>query len=179
MTAIADPHVHGPGGRTASWAAILGALGVVFGDIGTSPLYALKEASHAASHGGLAPDTVLGLLSLILWSLIVVISIKYCVFILRADNRGEGGIIALLALLGVRRIQPGSPRRYLAALGLVGTALQIDFGDTKVWIGDERIKIHLFVAMLGYSRRMPIRPSRRSSAQQRSTIRSATSIRRL
>jgi KUP system potassium uptake protein len=82
-------------------AAVLGALGVVFGDIGTSPLYALKEAATAASHsGGLTSDSVLGVLSLILWSLIVVISIKYCTFILRADNHGEGGIIALLALLG-------------------------------------------------------------------------------
>src|SRR5215203_538163 len=71
-------------------AAVLGALGVVFGDIGTSPLYALKEAAHAASHGSLTPETVLGVLSLILWSLIVVISIKYCIFILQADNRGEG-----------------------------------------------------------------------------------------
>jgi K+ transporter len=67
-------------------AATLGALGVVFGDIGTSPLYALKEAAHAASRGNLTPETVLGVLSLILWSLIVVISIKYCIFILRADN---------------------------------------------------------------------------------------------
>ena len=106
-----------------SRALVLGALGVVFGDIGTSPLYALKEASHAASRGGLSPDVVLGVLSLILWSLIVVISIKYCIFILRADNHGEGGIIALLALLGVRRVQPGTWRMYLAVLGLVGTAL--------------------------------------------------------
>lgn len=102
---------------------ILGALGVVFGDIGTSPLYALREAAVAANHGVLSPATVMGVLSLILWSLIVVISIKYCLFILRADNRGEGGIIALLALLGVRRIQPGSWRMYLAVLGLIGTAL--------------------------------------------------------
>jgi KUP system potassium uptake protein len=95
----------------------------VFGDIGTSPLYALREAATAASPSGLTEAVVLGVLSLILWSLVVVISIKYCLFILRADNRGEGGIIALLALLGVRRIQPGSWRIYLTVLGLVGTAL--------------------------------------------------------
>src|SRR5215203_1930606 len=104
-------------------AAVLGALGVVFGDIGTSPLYALKEAAHAASHGSLTPETVLGVLSLILWSLIVVISIKYCIFILQADNRGEGGIIALLALLGVRRVAPGSWRVHLVVMGLIGTSL--------------------------------------------------------
>ena len=64
-----------------------------------------------------------GVFSLILWALIVVVAIKYCILILRADNRGEGGIVALLALLGVRRMQPGSPRMYLAVLGLVGTSL--------------------------------------------------------
>ena len=106
-----------------SKAAVLGALGVVFGDIGTSPLYALKEAAHAAGRGDLSPVTILGLLSLILWSLIVVISIKYCTFILQADNRGEGGIIALLALLGVRHVVPGSWRIHVVVLGLIGTAL--------------------------------------------------------
>ena len=83
------------------------------------------------AQGGLArgkprwpdPPRVLGVLSLILWSLIVVISIKYCIFILRADNRGEGGIIALLALLGVRRVAPGSWRVHLVVMGLVGTSL--------------------------------------------------------
>ena len=81
-------------------AATLGALGVVYGDIGTSPLYALKEAAKAAAHGGpLTPDAVLGVVSLILWALILIISLKYALLILRADNRGEGGIVALLALL--------------------------------------------------------------------------------
>ena len=117
-TTLAHP-IH----RGVPVAASLGALGVVFGDIGTSPLYALKEAAHAASHGGLTPETVLGVLSLILWSLIVVISIKYCIFILRADNRGEGGIIALLALLGVRRVAPGSWRIHIVVMGLIGTSL--------------------------------------------------------
>src|ERR1700730_12119664 len=80
--------------------ATLGALGVVYGDIGTSPLYAFKEAARAASHGGtVTPDAVLGIVSLILWALILIISIKYALLILRADNHGEGGIVALLALL--------------------------------------------------------------------------------
>src|SRR3977135_1259513 len=80
--------------------ATLGALGVVYGDIGTSPLYALKEAAKAASGGGqLAPEAILGVVSLILWSLILIISLKYALLILRADNRGEGGIVARLALL--------------------------------------------------------------------------------
>ncbi|HEX2136266.1 MAG TPA: potassium transporter Kup [Microvirga sp.] len=123
MAATVDATARGSHSETASRALVLSALGVVFGDIGTSPLYALKESAHAASAGGLTPNAVLGVLSLILWALIVVISIKYCIFILRADNRGEGGIIALLALLGMRRVQPGSPRIYLAVLGLLGTAL--------------------------------------------------------
>src|SRR5215207_8280856 len=124
MTTSLDATAHGTGPETVRRALVLGALGVVFGDIGTSPLYALKESAHAAgSSGVLSSDALLGVLSLILWSLIVVISIKYCLFILRADNRGEGGIIALLALLGVRRIQPGSWRMYLAIFGLIGTAL--------------------------------------------------------
>jgi KUP system potassium uptake protein len=123
MATLADAHTDDARAGSASRTVVLGALGVVFGDIGTSPLYALREAATAANHGVLSQATVMGVLSLILWSLIVVISIKYCLFILRADNRGEGGIIALLALLGVRRIQPGSWRMYLSVLGLIGTAL--------------------------------------------------------
>src|SRR6478735_1902596 len=123
MATVADAHADDSRAGIASRAVVLGALGVVFGDIGTSPLYALREAAMAAGHGVLSRETVMGVLSLILWSLFIVISVKYCLFILRADNRGEGGIIALLALLGVRRIQPGSWRVYLAVFGLVGTAL--------------------------------------------------------
>src|SRR2546427_8830012 len=78
----------------------LAALGVVYGDIGTSPLYAIKECF--APHRGLPPTAanVLGILSLVLWSLLVVIVLKYLTFIMRAHNRGEGGILALMALLG-------------------------------------------------------------------------------
>src|ERR1041384_6337320 len=79
-------------------ALTLGALGVVYGDIGTSPLYALREC-FARSHG-IAPDAanVLGVLSLMVWSLVLIVCIKYVAIVLRADNRGEGGILALLAL---------------------------------------------------------------------------------
>jgi KUP system potassium uptake protein len=107
----------------------LTALGVVYGDIGTSPLYALRECFKAEY--GITPthDSILGVLSLILWSLILVVSVKYIVFILRADNRGEGGILALLALLLQQKRREGDVRVRLAlvALGLFGAALL--YGD--------------------------------------------------
>src|ERR1700709_2455822 len=103
--------------------ATLGALGVVYGDIGTSPLYALKEAVKAAAHGGpLTHEAILGVASLILWALILIISIKYAMLIMRADNRGEGGIVALLALLSARNAQPGTWRAQLLIVGLIGAA---------------------------------------------------------
>jgi KUP system potassium uptake protein len=112
-------------------AATLGALGVVYGDIGTSPLYALKEAAKAATHGGpLTNEAVLGVVSLILWALILIISIKYALLILRADNRGEGGIVALLALLHARHAQAGTWRAKLLVVGLVGAALL--YGDGAI-----------------------------------------------
>jgi KUP system potassium uptake protein len=107
----------------------LTALGVVYGDIGTSPLYALRECFKAEY--GIAPthENIVGVLSLITWSLILVISVKYIVFILRADNRGEGGILALLALLlqQKRREEDRRRRVVLVALGLFGAALL--YGD--------------------------------------------------
>src|SRR6266508_108072 len=111
--------------------ATLGALGVVYGDIGTSPLYALKEAAKAAAHGGaLTPEAILGVVSLIFWALILIISIKYALLILRADNRGEGGIVALLALLHARHAQAGTWRAKLLVVGLVGAALL--YGDGAI-----------------------------------------------
>ena len=111
--------------------ATLGALGVVYGDIGTSPLYALKEAARAASHGGpLVPAAILGVVSLILWALILIISLKYALLIMRADNRGEGGIVALLALLSARNAQPGTWRAQLLIVGLIGAALL--YGDGAI-----------------------------------------------
>ncbi len=109
----------------------MGALGVVYGDIGTSPLYALKEAAKAAAHGAtVTPDAVLGVASLILWALLLIISLKYALLILRADNRGEGGIVALLALLHARNAQPGTWRAHLLVVGLVGAALL--YGDGAI-----------------------------------------------
>jgi KUP system potassium uptake protein len=85
--------------RTAFWALTIGSIGVVYGDIGTSPLYALREAVNAAAAGGtLTRDAVLGVLSLIIWALIVVVTLKYVIILLRADNKGEGGTLALMAL---------------------------------------------------------------------------------
>jgi KUP system potassium uptake protein len=108
----------------------LAALGVVYGDIGTSPLYALKECFRPDY--GLVPDvpTVHGLLSLIAWSLIIVVSVKYVVFILRLDNDGEGGILALLALV-MRTLRAPADRRLrsvLIGLGLFGAALLLGEG---------------------------------------------------
>jgi KUP system potassium uptake protein len=108
-----------------SVAATLTALGIVYGDIGTSPLYALKQAAQAS--GTLSPDTILGLASLILWTLILIISVKYAILIMRADNHGEGGILALLALLDVRQAPSGSWRASLLIVGLIGAALL--YGD--------------------------------------------------
>ncbi|WP_244471579.1 KUP/HAK/KT family potassium transporter [Methylobacterium sp. ARG-1] len=110
---------------------MLGALGVVYGDIGTSPLYAFKEAVKAATAGGAAvPAAALGAVSLILWSLILIVSLKYAVLILRADNRGEGGIVAMLALLGARQARPGTWKAVLLVIGLVGAALL--YGDGAI-----------------------------------------------
>src|SRR5246127_4960218 len=106
-------------------AAALAALGIVYGDIGTSPLYAFKQAADAG--GTLTPETVIGVVSVIFWSLIVVVSFKYAILIMRADNRGEGGIIALLALLDVRNAPRGSWRASLMIVGLIGAALL--YGD--------------------------------------------------
>ena len=106
-----NANVHEPDHGAAAglrWTTALGALGIVYGDIGTSPLYALKEAVKAASSGAAATgEAATGAVSVILWSLILIVSIKYAVLILRADNRGEGGIVAMLALLRAREARPG------------------------------------------------------------------------
>jgi KUP system potassium uptake protein len=115
------PERHAP----SSTAMALVALGVVYGDIGTSPLYGLKQAAQAG--GALSPETIMGIVSVIFWSLILIVSIKYAILILRADNRGEGGIVAILALLDVRRAPPGSWRASLLIVGLIGAALL--YGD--------------------------------------------------
>ena len=107
-------------------ALTLGALGVVYGDIGTSPLYALKEVFHAG-HVPLSRENVLGVLSLIFWTITVVVSLKYVLLILRADNNGEGGLIAMLALATTAVKDRPPLRRLLMVVGLFGTA--IFYGD--------------------------------------------------
>lgn len=109
----------------------LTAMGVVYGDIGTSPLYAIRECFHGPYGIALTRDNVLGVLSLIFWSLVLVISLKYLVFVLRADNRGEGGIIALTALVSPDRPPARGGRRWLVLmLGLFGAALL--YGDGMI-----------------------------------------------
>ena len=121
-------HGHSPAGYDRYFFVMaLGALGIVYGDIGTSPLYAIKECF--GGHYGLqtTPANILGILSLVFWALILVISIKYLGYVMRADNRGEGGILALTALL-VPRSQRTARRRFvLLMLGLFGASLL--YGD--------------------------------------------------
>ncbi len=119
------------GAPRANLPMLLGALGIVYGDIGTSPLYAFKEAVRAASGGAPpAPIAVIGAVSLIFWALILIVSLKYAVLILRADNKGEGGIVAMLALLGARHAKPGTRQAALLVVGLVGAALL--YGDGAI-----------------------------------------------
>jgi KUP system potassium uptake protein len=119
---------HGHGKPVASTALALGALGVVYGDIGTSPLYAIKEAFTEHSHV-MTVDTinVYGISSLAFWSLIIIISLKYLMFVMRADNHGEGGILALTALVMPKRGEKGRRTSALVTLGIFGTALL--YGD--------------------------------------------------
>src|ERR1051325_6084104 len=131
MTAAAAFDLSRENLRSVPASATLGALGGVYGDIGTSPLYALKEAVKAASVNGTATrSAVLGVVSLIIWSLFLIISLKYAILICRADNRGEGGIVALLAVLRARHARPGSWRSAVLILGLLGAALL--YGDGAI-----------------------------------------------
>jgi KUP system potassium uptake protein len=123
-TTVAAPDMRNS--RRALLSLSLAALGVVYGDIGTSPLYALKACFSREYGVAPTPENVLGVLSLIFWSLNFVVSLKYLGFIMRADNRGEGGIMALLALLHPQR-DPSGSRRLLVSLGLFGAALL--YGD--------------------------------------------------
>lgn len=114
--------------RTSFYKLALGSVGVVFGDIGTSPLYAFREAAHASSgEGGVTRDIVLGVLSLILWSLIIVVTLKYVLLLLRADNNDEGGTLSLTAL-ATRAL--GKPTTSVFLLGVVGAAMFL--GDSMI-----------------------------------------------
>ena len=110
-------------------ALTLGAMGVVFGDIGTSPLYALKEIFNGHHPIPVTPENILGVLSLVFWSLMVLVTIKYVAVIMRADNRGEGGSLALLALVTERARNP-STARAVTMLGIFAAALF--YGDSMI-----------------------------------------------
>ena len=131
----ADASHSAPAGATPSslqhspgiTALTIGAIGVVFGDIGTSPLYAFREALGQAASDGLMVDEIIGVMSLMLWALIVIVTLKYVTFLMRADNDGEGGVLALLALA-----QRGTKKRggLVLALGAIGAALF--YGDAVI-----------------------------------------------
>ncbi|HXH29334.1 MAG TPA: potassium transporter Kup [Bacteriovoracaceae bacterium] len=108
----------------------LSALGVVYGDIGTSPLYAFKESFHHSHNLAVLPLNIYGILSLIFWSLIIVVSIKYLVFIVRADNQGEGGVLALTSLISSYRDKSPRTLKILILMGIFGTALL--YGDGMI-----------------------------------------------
>ena len=122
-------HGHGSGstGAKATVGLAIGSIGVVYGDIGTSPLYALKESLHHSAQHGLVRSDVIGIVSLLLWAIMIVVTIKYVVFIMRADNKGEGGTLSLMALA-----QKAAGRRSTTVfmLGVLGAALF--YGDSII-----------------------------------------------
>ena len=123
----AEAHHH-RGGEISTGALTLGALGVVYGDIGTSPLYSLKEAFTEKSHQMLVDTTnIYGICSLAFWSLVIIISVKYLMFVMKADNNGEGGILALTAKVMPRENRRVAKAGLLVALGVFGTSLL--YGD--------------------------------------------------
>jgi KUP system potassium uptake protein len=132
--AASDPHADSPpapGARGRSQAGLaLGAIGVVFGDIGTSPIYAFREAF--TGHHELVPNAlnVFGVLSLIFWAMLIVVSLKYVAILIRADNKGEGGSLALLALISRKR---GGKGRWSGGIILLGVlACALFYGDSMV-----------------------------------------------
>ena len=129
-SAVQSSHAAHPEHASGLALLTLGAIGVVYGDIGTSPLYALRECFHGIHGVAATHDNVLGVLSLIFWSLTLIISIKYILFVMRADNNGEGGILALLALVAKSPDAKRKSRAMLVALGLFGAALL--YGDGMI-----------------------------------------------
>ena len=122
--------LHSQSSQTHRTAALtLAALGVVYGDIGTSPLYTMKEIFAGPHPVPMTHDNILGILSLIVWSLIVVVALKYVVFIMRANNKGEGGIMALMALV-LQHAKSKGQIAFLMLLGLFGAALF--YGDSVI-----------------------------------------------
>src|SRR5271156_1808236 len=127
-------HGRGDAHSTAGFKALMiGSIGVVYGDIGTSPLYALREAVVAASgtdHGELTREAVLGVVSLILWALFVVVTLKYVVILLRADNNGEGGTLTLMALASRAVGRMSRAAALVTLLGIISAALF--YGDAVI-----------------------------------------------
>ena len=124
----AAPGDHIPHTPNSSVAKLtLGAIGVVYGDIGTSPLYAMRESLHAASHDGLTRGDVLGVISLLVWTLTLIVTLKYVLLIMRADNNGEGGTLSLVAL-----VQQALKRRPVWLLGLGAVGISLFFGDAII-----------------------------------------------
>jgi KUP system potassium uptake protein len=121
------PQKEASGGRLAKLS--LAALGVVFGDIGTSPLYAIRESFHGEYGIPVTHENILGLLSLMFWALVVIVSFKYLTYVVRADNNGEGGVLALTALLKRTNIHKGRGAG-LVAVGLFGACLL--YGDGMI-----------------------------------------------
>ena len=113
--------------KTGFWALVIGSIGVVYGDIGTSPLYAFRESVLAAGEDGVSEAEILGVLSLIFWALLIVVTLKYVVLLMRADNRGEGGTLALMAL--VQNVV-GRGRAVVVVLGIIAAALF--YGDAML-----------------------------------------------
>jgi KUP system potassium uptake protein len=126
-------NVHGPGGKSGGlfnakvMGLALGSVGVVFGDIGTSPLYAFQAAMVQAAKDRMTDDSILGVVSMALWALFLVVTVKYVLFVMRADNKGEGGVLSLMALAG-RAL--GQRTRLVFVLGVVGAALF--YGDSII-----------------------------------------------
>src|SRR5436190_4054015 len=120
MTTIAATR---PADRKRAAGLTVAALGVVFGDIGTSPLYTVQTCFSDFTGLKPTPDNVLGMLSLITWALIIVVTLKYVVVVMRADNRGEGGVLALMALVSRQEAISESRRRLYLMIGLAGAAL--------------------------------------------------------
>src|SRR6188768_2585759 len=125
ITGEATGHPHRP--HPAMVALTIGAIGVVFGDIGTSPLYAFREALAQSAHDGIDASEILGVLSLALWTLTLVVSVKYVLFLMRADNQGEGWVLALTAL--ARR---ALGRRSVIALVLGAAGAALFYGDAII-----------------------------------------------
>ncbi|MDH4383905.1 MAG: potassium transporter Kup [Caulobacter sp.] len=120
--AVASPDNHA--GHSSFWTLAIGAIGVVFGDIGTSPLYAMREALAHSKGGGASEGAVLGVVSLVIWALILVVTLKYVVLLMRADNKGEGGTLALMALARKTLAKPNGKRSAAVFfLGVIGAAL--------------------------------------------------------